>query len=150
MDGRVGDVPPLDRVVAEAAHVEVLVVGALAEVGEKREGVGHLLELVRTGAAALEEPANSTTHTGLLINYSYWPDGSRNRIRIRPTSYMLLSEGYVQRAKIAYHVDDEPVIEWEGKALDAAIHAAMLDSENYEAHSLVKDRRARLNRLTSK
>ncbi len=59
--------------------------------------------------------------------------------------YMLLSEGYVQKAKIAYREDEAPVIErWERKALDAAIHAATLEPENDEAHGLVKDRRARL------
>ena len=66
-------------------------------------------------------------------------------------AYMLLSEGYVQRAKNAYREDDEPVIErWERKALDAAIHAATLEPENDEAHGLVKDRRARLHKLASK
>ena len=63
---------------------------------------------------------------------------------------MLLSEGYVQRAKNAYRMDEEPVIGWEQKALDAAIHAATLEPENDEAHSLVKDRRARLAKLASK
>ena len=66
-------------------------------------------------------------------------------------AYMLLSEGYVQRAKIAYREDDAPVIErWERKALDAAIHAATLESENDEADGLVKERRARLHKLASK
>ncbi len=55
-------------------------------------------------------------------------------------AYMLLSEGYVQRAKIAYREDEAPVIErWERKALDAAIHAATLESANDEAYGLVKD-----------
>ncbi len=63
---------------------------------------------------------------------------------------MLLSEGYVQRAKIAYRVDDEPVIGWERKALDAALHAVTLEPENDEAHGLVKNRCARLNKLASK
>ncbi len=49
-------------------------------------------------------------------------------------TYMLLSEGYVQKAKNAYREDDAPVIErWERKALDAAIHAATLEPENDEA-----------------
>jgi hypothetical protein len=65
-------------------------------------------------------------------------------------SYMLLSDGYVQQAKIAYRVDGEPVIGWERKAFDAALHAATLEPENDEARSLVKDRRARLGKLTSK
>ena len=53
----VGDVPLLDQVVAEAAHEEVFVVGALAEVRGQGAGVGDLLELVRAaGAVALEEP----------------------------------------------------------------------------------------------
>jgi len=64
-------------------------------------------------------------------------------------AYMLLSDGYVQRAKIAYLVEDEPVIGWARQALDAAIHAATLEPENEEAHSLVKDRRARLSKLAS-
>jgi hypothetical protein len=63
---------------------------------------------------------------------------------------MLLSEAYVQRAKIAYRVDGEPVIGWERKAFDAALHAATLEPENDEARSLVKNRRARLNKLASK
>jgi hypothetical protein len=66
------------------------------------------------------------------------------------TPYMLLSEAYVQRAKIAYRVDGEPVIGWERKAFDAALHAATLEPENDEARSLVKDRRARLSKLASK
>jgi hypothetical protein len=66
-------------------------------------------------------------------------------------NYMLLSEGYVQNAKNAYRNDDEPTVErWERKALDAAIHAATVEPENAEARSLVQDRRARLNKLTSK
>ena len=44
-------------------------------------------------------------------------------------AFMLLSEGYVQEAKIAYRVDGEPVIGWERKALDAAIHAEKLEPE---------------------
>jgi hypothetical protein len=66
-------------------------------------------------------------------------------------AYMLLSEGYVQKAKNAYREDDAPVIErWERKALDAASHAATLEPENEEARGLVKDRRARLHKLASK
>ena len=64
-------------------------------------------------------------------------------------AYMLLSEGYVQRAKIAYREDDEAVIGWERQALDAAIHAATLEPENDEAHSLLENRRARLSKLAS-
>jgi serine/threonine protein kinase len=63
---------------------------------------------------------------------------------------MLLSEAYVQRAKIAYRVDGEPVIGWERKAFDAALHAATLEPENDETRRLVKERRARLNKLASK
>jgi len=65
-------------------------------------------------------------------------------------AYMLLSEGCVQRAKMAYRMSDEPVIEWERKALDAALHAVTLEPENDEAHGLVKNRCARLNKLASK
>jgi hypothetical protein len=65
-------------------------------------------------------------------------------------AYMLLSEGYVRRAKIAYREDEAPVIErWERTAFDAAIHAATLESVNDEAHGLVKERRARLDKLLS-
>jgi hypothetical protein len=65
--------------------------------------------------------------------------------------YMLLSEGYVQKAKIAYREDEAPVIErWERKALEAATHAATLEPDNGEAHSLVKVRRRRLDKLASK
>jgi len=64
---------------------------------------------------------------------------------------MLLSEGYVQRAKIAYREHEAPVIErCERKALDAAIHAATLESENDDADDLVKERRARMQKLESK
>jgi eukaryotic-like serine/threonine-protein kinase len=59
---------------------------------------------------------------------------------------MLLSEGYVQRAKNAFRIPGEPVKEWNQNALDAAIQAAALDPENEEAHNLVKERRARVNR----
>lgn len=65
-------------------------------------------------------------------------------------AYMFLSEGYMQRAKIAYRVDGEPVDDWERKSLDAALHAATLEPENEEAHRQVKDRRIRLRRLESK
>jgi hypothetical protein len=64
--------------------------------------------------------------------------------------YMLLSDGYVQRAKNAYQEDDKPTSErWERKALDAAMHAATLDPENDEARGLVKNRRTRLQKLAS-
>ena len=65
-------------------------------------------------------------------------------------AYMLLSEGYVQRAKIAYRVDGEPVIGWERKALDAALHAATLEPENDEAQRLVTYCHTRLSKLASK
>ncbi len=66
-------------------------------------------------------------------------------------AYMLLSEGYVQKAKIAYREDQAPVIKrWERKALEAATHAATLEPDNDEAHSLVKDRLRRLDKLASK
>jgi eukaryotic-like serine/threonine-protein kinase len=65
--------------------------------------------------------------------------------------YMLLSDGYVQKAKNAYREDDASVIEqWERKAVEAAMRAAALEPENAEAHSLVQERRSRLNKLTSK
>ena len=60
-------------------------------------------------------------------------------------SYMLLSEAYVARAKLADPIEEGPMIEsWERNALDAAIHAATLDSRKDEALVLVKDRRARV------
>jgi len=66
-------------------------------------------------------------------------------------AYMLLSEGYVQKAKNAYREDEAPVIKrWEQKALDAAAQAAILEPDKDEARNLVKDRRARLNKLASK
>ncbi len=53
----------------------------------------------------------------------------------RAASYMLLSEGYVQKAKIAYRENEAPVVErWERRALDAALRAATLEPENEEAH----------------
>jgi hypothetical protein len=76
--------------------------------------------------------------------------GRLTRLYPDQAAHMFLSEGYVQRAKIAYRVAGEPVLEWERKALDAAIHAATLEPENEEAHSLVKGRRARLNKLASR
>jgi hypothetical protein len=66
-------------------------------------------------------------------------------------AYMLLSQGYVQKAKNAYQEDEAPVIKrWEQKALDAAAQAAMLEPDRVEARNLVKDRLARLNKLASK
>ncbi len=62
--------------------------------------------------------------------------------------YMLLSDGYVQKAKNAYQEEDESVIErWERKALDAATHASTLEPDNDEARNLVKNRHARLLKL---
>jgi serine/threonine protein kinase len=66
------------------------------------------------------------------------------------TTYMFLSEVYVQRAKNAYRMDGEPVDGWERKALAAASQAATLEPENDEARSLVKNRVARLNKLATK
>ena len=66
-------------------------------------------------------------------------------------AYMLLSEGYVQKAKNAYREDEAPVIKrWEQKALEAATQAETLEPENDEARNLVKDCRARLAKLASK
>jgi hypothetical protein len=65
-------------------------------------------------------------------------------------TYMFLSEAYVQRAKNAYRVVGEPVDGWEPKALEAALQAATLEPENAEVHNLVKNRRARLDKLASK
>ena len=65
-------------------------------------------------------------------------------------SFMFLSDGYVQRAKNAWHVPGESVIEWERKALDAAKHAATLDPTNEEAHEVVLERIARVNKRASK
>ena len=63
-------------------------------------------------------------------------------------AYMLLSEGYVQKAKNAYRDDEAPVIKrWEQKALDAAAQAAKLEPDKVEPRNLVKDRLARLNKL---
>ncbi len=64
--------------------------------------------------------------------------------------YMLLSEGYLKKAKIAYRVDGEPVIGWERESLAAAVHAATIEPGNAEALDLVKNRRSRLDRFTSK
>jgi hypothetical protein len=69
----------------------------------------------------------------------------------RAAAYMLLSEAYVQRAKNACRKENEAAIaSWERKSLDAAIHAATLDSENDEAHGPVKARRARLRKLAAR
>jgi hypothetical protein len=65
--------------------------------------------------------------------------------------YMFLSEGYVEKAKNAYREDSAPVIEsWEQKALEAAIQALKQEPENDQARDMVKNRRARLNKLASK
>ena len=42
------------------------------------------------------------------------------------------------------------MIGWERKALEAAIQATNLEPENAEVHNLVKNRRARLDKLASK
>ncbi len=66
-------------------------------------------------------------------------------------AYILLSEGYVQKAKIAYRDDDESVIEgWERKALDAATRAAAVEPDKAEARNLVKDRHNRLRKITGR
>jgi serine/threonine protein kinase len=66
-------------------------------------------------------------------------------------AYMLLSDGYVQKAKNAYRESDAPVIAgWERKALGAAMRAATLEPDSDEARNLVRDRRARLGKLVSK
>ncbi len=65
-------------------------------------------------------------------------------------SYMFLSEGYVQKAKIAYRVPGEPIVVWEQKALDAALHAARLEPEKDEASGLLEKCRVRLARVPLK
>ena len=64
--------------------------------------------------------------------------------------YMMLSEGYIQRAKIAYRVPGEPIVLWEQRALDAALHAARLKPENGEVCGLVENCRARMARAALK
>jgi tetratricopeptide (TPR) repeat protein len=65
-------------------------------------------------------------------------------------AHILLSEGYVQKAKNAYQDEETPVVaQWEQKALDAAVHAERLEPESDEVRSLVRDRRARLKKATS-
>jgi hypothetical protein len=65
-------------------------------------------------------------------------------------AYMLLSEGYIQKAKNAYREDESPVIRrWEQKALDAAIQALLLEPENDQARNLFENCRARLAKTTS-
>ena len=65
------------------------------------------------------------------------------------TAFMLLSEAFVQNAKIAYRQQDGDPVNWERQALDAAIHAASLASAPETVHGLVKDRRARVSRLAA-
>jgi eukaryotic-like serine/threonine-protein kinase len=70
---------------------------------------------------------------------------------LQPAPYMLLSEACVQKAKNAYAEDDRCGSErWERRAVDAAIRATMLEPENDLARDLVKNRRARLDKLTSR
>ena len=64
-------------------------------------------------------------------------------------SYMVLSEAFVQKTKNAYQIDDVDPLPWERKALEAALHAVSLEPENEDAHNLLKDRLARLNKLGS-
>jgi hypothetical protein len=66
------------------------------------------------------------------------------------TAYVLLSEGYVQKAKNAYREDEAPVItQWEQKALDAATQAEKLEPESDEPRVLVKHCRGRLDKISS-
>ncbi len=78
--------------------------------------------------------------------------GSR-LVRVAPdqaSSYMVLSEACVQKAKIAYRQDSREVIErWERSALEAAFQAAIRDPENPEVHSLIRNRLERLHKLLS-
>ncbi len=63
---------------------------------------------------------------------------------------MALSEAYLQRAKIAYRVPGEPVIEWERRSLDAAIQAIVLEPKNDAAHILAVNRRVRWAKVVSR
>ena len=67
------------------------------------------------------------------------------------SAYMLLSEGYVQESKNACRDEGAPLApQWDQKALDAALHAEKIEPDNDEARGLVKNRRARLKKATSK
>ncbi len=67
----------------------------------------------------------------------------------RAASYMLLSEACVQEAKNAYRTPGVRAHVWERRAFEAATHASMLEPDNEEARSLIKDRQARLKRHAS-
>ncbi len=62
----VGDVPLLEQVVAEAAHEQVAVVGALPQVGRQGPGVGDLLEFV--GPRRLPRNIQSELSRAQLVN----------------------------------------------------------------------------------
>jgi hypothetical protein len=69
---------------------------------------------------------------------------------VRAEPYMLLSDGYIQKAKNAYREDDESMVERSlQNGMNAALHAASLHPENEEARDLVRDRRARLAKHAS-
>jgi hypothetical protein len=64
-----------------------------------------------------------------------------------PYAAMLMSECYVQRAKMSHCVDDRSALDWERRALHEAVRALALDPENEEARDLVKERRARVSHV---
>ncbi len=64
-------------------------------------------------------------------------------------TYMFLSEGYVQKAKNGYRVPGESAIRWEREALTAAIRAGRAIPRMMRRTILIRDRRARLQRLAS-
>jgi serine/threonine protein kinase len=63
------------------------------------------------------------------------------------TAYMLLHDGYVQRSKLAYHLDPESVLGWQQQALKAIAHAVSLDPDNDEARHMLRDRRDAVRNL---
>jgi eukaryotic-like serine/threonine-protein kinase len=63
---------------------------------------------------------------------------------------MALCEAYLQRAKIAYRMPGEPVVEWERRSLDAALKAIMLEPENDDAQRLAGNRRGRWAKLVAR
>ena len=99
----------------------------IPEIGKKLWACADHPRLAKTGATGdAHRVADQLLSPADRLIRSY-PD--------RAASYMLLSEGDVQEAKIAYREDEAPAVErWERKALDAALRAATLRARKRGGH----------------
>jgi hypothetical protein len=119
----------LDRTVAPAIGWQLRVPSANTLAWQRR--VGKLGEAHRTSDQVLA--------LARRLSQTY-PD--------QAAGYMLLSDAYVQKAKIAYREEEAPVImQWEQKAFDAAVRAVVVEPENGEAGELLKNRLIRLHKI---